>query len=648
MIDRRNHRQVFPFTAIVGQDLLKLALIINAIVPGGVGVLIRGEKGTAKSTCARALADLLPDSPFVTLPVNTSEDNLVGGLDFEHALNTGRRRFSPGLLAAAHGGVLYVDEVNLLDDHLADLITDVSASGKSIVEREGIGFVHEAEFSLVGTMNPEEGELRPQFLDRFGLCVSVAGIASPELRKELLRRVYAFEKDPKAFLASFQHEQKQEQQRIVKARSVYNAVVISDRQIDFIVSACLQSDCAGHRAEIFANKAARAMAAYDGRTIVGQWDIRIGLGLALVHRMRPAEQGITPSSDRDNFSENAGRVTGHHYTTCLRDPAGRSTSEPIQDDDFRLPFQIRQGESPDSPDRLLRPDPGKGGAIFDIDESVFVSTREVRHKAAFERQKKGRRHCSRSRNKQGRYIRFTSHRTNNDIALDATIRAAAINQKNRPPGRLAVTIRPEDIREKIREHKSRALLIFMVDASGSMGTRLMRETKGAVLSLLLEAYQKRDRVSLIAFKDQKAEVLLAPTSSIELARKKLRDLPAGGKTPLAAGMIQGYELARSHIRRDRKTMPILILISDGKANVGASTRISYSMERAGRIYDEVFSVARAIKNDLMMQSLVINTEPETMGGFGMAERIAEHMAARYIAPERVSAQAISRAVRGIV
>ncbi len=644
MTGRRQHRRVFPFTAIVGQDHLKLALIINAIVPGGLGVLIRGEKGTAKSTCARALADLLPDIPFVTLPVNTSAGNLVGGLDFEHALKTGQRRFTPGLLAAAHRGILYVDEVNLLDDYLADLVTDVSASGINKVEREGVSFAHEAQFSLVATMNPEEGELRPQFLDRFGLCVSVSGIASPGLRMELLRRIYAFEQDPHAFLASYAQAQQQEQQRISEAFSVYDSVTIADQQIDFIVSACLQANTAGHRAEISADKAARALAAYESRTAVNDRDIMTGLGLALIHRMRPSDKDRKVA---DANHEYAGRMDGPHSATCPRDPAGQSAPEPIEGD-FLQPFLIRDGEGPDEAERSLRPGQAKGGTIFDIDENMMVSAREVRHKAAFERQKKGRRHRSRSQDKRGRYIRFTSQRTNNDIALDATIRAAAVNQKNRPKGSLAVNIQPEDIREKIREHKSRAVLIFTVDASGSMGTRLMSETKGAILSLLLEAYQNRDKVSLIAFKDDRAEVLLTPTSSIELARKKLRDLPAGGKTPLAAGMIRGYELARSGIRRDRKTLPILILVSDGKANVGASTRISYSMERAGRIYDEVFAVARTIHNDQLVQSLVINTEQETMGGFGMAERIAEHMGARYIAPERISAETISRAVRQLV
>ncbi|MEW6078235.1 MAG: ATP-binding protein [Thermodesulfobacteriota bacterium] len=643
----RDHRQVFPFTAIVGQDHLKRALIINAIVPGGVGVLIRGEKGTAKSTCARALACLLSDIssgpfPFVTLPVNASEDNLVGGLDFEYALAAGQKRFNPGILARAHGGILYVDEVNLLDDHLADLITDTVAAGTNRVEREGVSLLHAARFSMVATMNPEEGELRPQLLDRFGLCVNVAGIRDLSLRVELLRRREAFDRDPAAFEAVWEEEQRREARRLAEAMRLYDSVTVSNQQIDFVVAACIRAGAAGHRAEIVAVKAARALTAYAGRPAVTDRDIKAALLMALVHRARSSDNG-TDHLVTEPRPESIGHADAPGHAARPRHLApdkGADTSA--------SPCPAATGGEGSAKEHFPPPASSGQGVMFGIDESITVSTREIRHTAARQRQKAGRRHRSVADDKRGRYIRFTSCRTGHDIALDATIRAAAVHQKNRPRGPLAVTIAPEDIREKIREHKTRTLLIFVVDASGSMGTRLMKETKGAVLSLLLEAYQKRDRVAMIAFRDRKGEILLPPTDSVDLARRKLRDLPAGGKTPLAAGLMQGYRLARSGDRRKGGTLPLLILVSDGRANVGANPGVSYSMERAGRIYDEIFSLARIIKNDLRIKTMVINTEHETRGGFGMAERIAEELGGRYVSPARIRADSITRAVRAFI
>ncbi len=324
-----NQQYTYPFTAIVGQEQMKLALILNIINPSLSGVLIRGEKGTAKSTAVRALADILPEidviegTPFnladdedpdvirecfavtgqvqasgkthgltrhkvkvVELPVGATEDRVVGTLDLEHALKAGEKRIEPGLLAAAHRGILYVDEVNLLDDHVVDVLLDSAAMGINTIEREGISFSHPSRFTLVGTMNPEEGELRPQLLDRFGLCVHIEGISEPEERVTVMERRFAFEENPEAFCARWLDESKKLVERIQDARERYSDVKVSRENLLAIANYCLEVGVDGHRGDIIIMKTAKTIAAYEGRMEVEQGDIDKAAMLALPHRIR--------------------------------------------------------------------------------------------------------------------------------------------------------------------------------------------------------------------------------------------------------------------------------------------------------------------------------------------------------------------------
>jgi Mg-chelatase subunit ChlI len=318
-------RLIYPFTAVVGQERMKRALVLNAINPQIGGVLIRGERGTAKSTAARALAALIPNievvaechfscdptrpdlfcdecrerfasegqlsleerpTPFVDLPVSATEDRVVGTLDIEKAIQKGERHFEPGILAAANRGVLYVDEVNLLDDHVVDLLLDSAAMGVNVVEREGISFQHPARFVLVGSMNPEEGDLRPQLLDRFAHAVDVTGLVDAKQRVDILRRRIHFEQDPEGFAAAFAESEEGLSQRILAARERYSMVKYSDKDLYTIAALTASFKVDGHRADIVILKTARAQAALDGRFQINDKDILLAAELALPHRMK--------------------------------------------------------------------------------------------------------------------------------------------------------------------------------------------------------------------------------------------------------------------------------------------------------------------------------------------------------------------------
>lgn len=687
----------FPFTALVGQDALKLSLVVNAIHHGVMGVLIRGQKGTAKSTAARALTELLPPvkavlgcrygcdpdapkrklcaecrdkkakginfevksarAPFVTLPVNATEDSLVGSIDFEIAIKSGKKCFQPGVLANVHRGILYVDEVNLLDDHLVDLLLDVAASGLNIVEREGVSYVHPSEFILIGTMNPEEGDLRPQFLDRFGLCVQVESIEEPAKRVEVLKRRDEFESHPIQFIDKWRKSEQKERRRIEKAISLFDRVEIIDLQLDEIARICRDAGVAGHRADIVIEKAARAIAAYMGRDKVKEKDIRMAAFLALPHRARNVADDDLPQDKSQGCSEQEGEQSNETEEGSLEQTetdqgqhdqdaqSAESGSTELDQEAQAAKAEPAEGFD-DNPDESGQPSAIFAEEVFEIGKLIPIGTRDIRHERdTMARSQSGRRQRTKSARKSGRYVRSTLPRGSDDLAFDATLRAAAPYQIRREKGPLAISIEPQDIREKVRERKTSTLLVFVVDASGSMGTKLMTETKGAIMYLLLEAYQKRDRVCMVAFKGDGSELLLPPTDSIELAKKKLEELPTGGKTPLCAGLLQGYEVIRNSVRQNPDILPLLVLITDGRANVGADPRRSYEGIFHTRLYDELYAVADVLNAEPRLKCLVIDAEEKRMGAFGKAGKLAERMGAKYLVLEEIRSGHIANAVR---
>lgn len=577
----------FPFSAIVGQDTLKTALLLNAVDPRVGGVLVRGEKGSAKSTAVRALASVLPpidvveDCRFgcdpgepatwciecrerrdagplpkiqrrprmVDLPVSATEDRLVGTLSLEHALKHGERRFEAGLLGSANRGILYVDEVNLLDDHLVDTLLDAAAMGVNTVEREGISFSHPSRFILVGTMNPEEGDIRPQLLDRFGLCVDVEGVREPEARVEIVRRRHAFEEDANAFLRAWADREAELETTLKHARLRLATTTLSDDVLYAIASIAIAAGVDGHRADAVMARAASALAALEQRPAVTLEDVERVAPLVLAHRVRRAP------FDEPHVSQESVLEMVRRALSASSQPSGEGDGQgaPGAGDG-----QVSLFES--------------GGSASEV-RSTPSAPLETPLDAPLDRARRsisGRRHESVTNDHRGRSTRSEPARAGApvDLALDATVRAAAPHQAARESD-LAIAIEPEDLRAKVRTRKVGASIVFCVDASGSMGAaKRMDSAKAAVLDLLKDAYQRRDRVGLVSFRGDHADIVLAPTASVELANLKLKSLPTGGSTPLALGMLRALELVEAEQRRNPDVVPWIVLVTDGRANVG--------------------------------------------------------------------------------
>ncbi|MEU2249726.1 putative cobaltochelatase [Streptomyces sp. NPDC019224] len=596
----------YPFTAIVGQDDLRLGLLLNAVSPAVGGVLVRGEKGTAKSTAVRALAALMPkvrvvpgcrfscdpaapdpacpDGPHedasgvsraartVELPVGASEDRLVGALDIERALAEGVKAFEPGLLADAHRGILYVDEVNLLHDHLVDLLLDAAAMGASYVEREGVSVRHAARFLLVGTMNPEEGELRPQLLDRFGLTVEVAASRETDQRVEVVRRRLAYEDDPAAFAARWADEEAELRDRITAARALLPGVRLGDKALRQIAATCAAFEVDGMRADIVMARTATALAAWAGRTGVLADDVRQAALLALPHRRR-RNPFDAPGLDEDKLDDTLERNGGGDDDPEPDGPGGGGggglpprgdgpdTPPPPADGADDTPG--RGGEQPEAG----APVPGQGGEQRPVRAGEPFRTRMLSVPGLGEGAA-GRR--SRARTEHGRTT--GARRPEGALTklhLAATVLAAAPHQRARGRSGRGLVVRRDDLRQATREGREGNLVLFVVDASGSMAARQrMGAVKGAVLSLLMDAYQRRDKVGLITFRGRDAELALPPTSSVDAAAARLDSLPTGGRTPVAAGLLKAHDVLRVERLRDPSRRPLLVVVTDGRATGG--------------------------------------------------------------------------------
>jgi len=638
--------QGYPFTAVVGAEAMQLALILNAVSPAIGGVLVRGEKGTAKSTAVRGLAALLPQVSVVTgcrfgcdpaalepgcpdgphtspvatsrparlveLPVGASEDRVVGSLDLEQALSAGVRAFEPGLLAAAHRGILYVDEVNLLADHLVDVLLDASAMGRNHVERDSVSVSHPARFVLIGSMNPEEGELRPQLLDRFGLTVDVTASRDPAIRVEVVRRRLAADADPAGFSERWAPAERDLARQIVAARALLPEVVLPDSALRQIAEVCAAFDVDGMRADIVTARAAAAHAAWQGRKTVTGEDVRAAALLALPHRKRrnPFDE---PGLDSDALDEALER-------------ASQNEPEPDGGPDDGGPGGGPGGGSPDNdgpdggdpdggspddggPDGHAGPDDDsadsaggpRGGDQHRSDSESAPDDRNANKENASQRSDSsptqpqtaptgharraplirgagksagtpGRR--SAARTGRGRTVgTLPRDATTGPIHLQATLAAAAPFQttRGRESGRIRLAAR--DLRRAERRGKEGNLVLFVVDASGSMAARArMSEVKGAVLGLLLDAYQRRDKVGLITFRGKGAELVLPPTSSVENAAGRLDAIQTGGRTPLAAGLAKAVQVINTERLRDPLRRPLVLLITDGRADNASATR----------------------------------------------------------------------------
>lgn len=607
----------FPFSAVVGQERLQLALILCAVHPGIGGVLVRGEKGTAKSTVVRALAQLLPPivdetgarpARLVELPVGATEDRVVGSLDLERVLRDGEQAFRPGLLAAAHHGVLYVDEVNLLHDHLVDVLLDAAAMGRVHIERDGVSHSHPARFVLVGTMNPEEGELRPQLLDRFGLTVDVAASRNVDMRMSVVRRRLDYEADPAGFAARYAAADREVAERILTARERVASVALDDVELRRIAALCASFDVDGMRADLVVARTATAHAAWRGADAVAEADVRVAAELALPHRrrrdpfdepgiseeqldeaMRAAGEEAEKSSERAELEQGGaedlddGGSSGGPENRTDVDDAGSDNA--LNNPDFGPGNGGPDGQGPDDdpdggPGNGGPGAPGPDGGADSPGGGQSPSAREGRIGApatsvvtpprwevpGVGEGAAGRR--SRAQTRQGRTVRSSTD-TSGGLHLLGTVFAAAPHQHSRGRADGPLKLVADDLRGAYREGREGNLVVFVVDASGSMAARdRLSAVTGAVVALLRDAYQRRDKVAVITVRGAEAEVVLPPTSSVDIAVRRLSGIRTGGKTPLAAGLLKAREVVHRERVRDPRRRPILVLLTDGRATGG--------------------------------------------------------------------------------
>lgn len=647
-------RPQYPFAALVGQETLKQALLLCAVNPAIGGVLVQGDKGTAKSTAVRGLAAIMPwistvancafncapdqpanwcpacaqadaeltqlvPPPFVNLPLGATEDRVLGSLDLEGVLVERRRKLQPGLLATAHRGVLYIDEVNLLPDHLVDVLLDVAAMGVNTVQREGLSVSHAAQFTLIGTMNPEEGNLRPQFLDRFGLMVDISAPREVAERTEVVRRRMAFELDGVAFAAQWQPAQQALQQQIATARQLLPTVQMPDGLLTLISQLCTELGVASLRADIVLYKTALTLAALAGRTTVTAEDVRKAAELALPHRRRskPFENSALPSDTLDELMQQAIDTPPVEPSAQERDSTAapsESSTEQSETDDLSAPGEAAQeqvfGVVPLPTTRPLRVEaPPKPTAV-----PVASGLRGLANQAS-----------------RGQYVRAVPDPAPSDLAVEATIRQAVLRNPE------VWQLSRDDLHQKVCTAKTGTLLLFVVDASGSMSaSRRMEAVKGAVLSLLTDAYQQRATVGVIAFRGVAAQVLLAPTRSVEVAEQALRALPTGGRTPLPHALQLASQLLEQ-VAAANELQPLLVVLSDGKANV--------PLPGGGDAWQQTQQLAEHLRTH-DIPTLVLDTDTSYLR-LGKAHELATALGAQCLPLDELSATALTDAVLSI-
>lgn len=691
----------YPFAAIVEQEKMKRALMASAVNNTIGGVLIRGDKGTAKSTAARALAEIMPPImktvgcrfnclpgkptqicdvcsnsapgtatapvPFINLPLGATEDRVIGSLDFERALKEGRKAFQPGLLASAHRGVVYIDEVNLLADHLVDALLDAAAMGENTIEREGLSFTHPAQIALIGTMNPEEGDLRPQLLDRFGMMVEIESPQDAKIRTEIARRRIDFEKNPHDFCRLWAQEQEQLQHQIARAQTVLKDVELPDILLQLISSICCELGIASLRADIVMNKVSRTLAALDGRKVVKLEDVNEAAELTLPHRRRrkpnespglnkeqlqslmdkarqestepsksnalkaqmnvdaskmSEDESTEPSgTDREKKQANAtvsnGQEQGSSESSNSETPQSRRQPHDMgmRNDEFKCDDQASDGNNPEGNSTVY------GAAQQEINLKLSVSSEN-------NWQNNGKRSVT-INNKRGQYMRAQPAQNPASLAIDATLRHSIL----RNAGALNVT--KEDFHEKIRAGRDGNLIVFVVDTSGSMSAlQRMEMVKAAAVSLLNDAYQKRDKVAVITFGGEEAELAVPATKKVDLVEKNLRELPTGGRTPLSHALACAMEFLSKSLPNETGE-PLLVFLTDGKTNV--------PLVQGNDPWLESLQLGKQIA-DIGFPCVLIDTECGYVR-LGHARELADAMQAEYIALDKLSAETITVTIR---
>ncbi|WP_317451356.1 VWA domain-containing protein [Gordonia jinghuaiqii] len=635
----------YPFSAVVGQEQLKLALILSAISPGIGGVLIRGEKGTAKSTIVRGLGPLLgPDEAgaetgetvgrVVELPIGATEDRVIGSLDLTSVLRDGRAEFTPGLLAQAHRGVLYIDEVNLLADHLVDVLLDAAAGGRVTIERDGVSHTQAADFVLVGTMNPEEGELRPQLLDRFGLAVDVAAGKDIDERVEVVRRRMAFDADPASFAAAYADAEDALAQRISIARGTVGTVTLPTRELRRIAGICAHLDVDGLRGDIVVARTAAAHAAWRGAAEVTDDDVRAAVELALPHRRRrnPFDESGLTSDQLDDAMSAGDDAAGPETPDGPDDDPGPPDSGP-PDPGPPGGGQDRNGE-PDASDPESGSEPGgqpqtAPGPAFGPASAPTGRRFATLRVGGVGDGDPGRR--SKARSRRGHTTHAVEFATDRPVHLFGTVLAAA-GRAAGVDGRSPLRIAAPDLRSAQRIGQESNLVVFVVDLSGSMtARRRLAAVSELCVEMLRDSYTRRDRVAVVVARGATATLAVPPTKSVDVAVRRLAEIRTGGRTPLAEGLLLAADVVERRRRAEPDRRPLIVVLSDGRATSGPDAS-SRARAAAGAIR------RRGI------ESVVVDCE-QGMVRLGLAADLAAHLGGQLMTMGELSATALKSTPR---
>ena len=623
----------FPFCEIIGQNDIKEALLLNLINPDIGGVLIDGYGGCAKSLICESLRSIT-DKNIVKLPLNISEDRLVGSVDIEKTMKTGRAHLEKGVLSRAHGEILFIDDVSLLPDNITDILMSVLSTGELRVERDGISDSEECRLLMIGTMNSEKTTLRKSMTDHFGMYARAEKLDAPEDRSKIMRIRDEYDTNEN-FMNDDRLRQTEELKKAIEnARERLKEIEVSGETLAAIARKVIESNAEGHRADMVMKEAVMAVAAFHERTEITEEDIDEAAYFVLPHRMRP---GAAPSEEEPQPQEEEEKEEDRQQEEENKDNEHNNDPERDTGQQDRDPENTPRGDNDEETENNGEsrfksiPKAFETGEAFQVKDFSHEKDRKVRTGS-------GRRTQTKTESTSGRYIYPTMKRKNNDLALDATIRAAAPFQKKRQSNGMKIIIKNEDIREKVRQKKISNLLVFVVDASGSMGAvKRMTEAKAAVLSLLKDAYVKRDKVGMVTFSGEGAQVVLPPTRSTERGYRLLEDIKTGGKTPLNAGIEKGLRVIENQLRQNPDIMPMLIVITDGRGNI--------SIDSSKKPAEELLDIGEMISKEKRLETMVIDIENNSLTSFGIAGKLASAMKAKYYRLDEIKGSQIEQIVR---